>query len=316
MRLYVAATAVCYVVLSSQAFAASDKQIRDCTMAQRYADRVTACTEILQDNALNKGMRSMTLAARGAALHYMGDADSAISDLTQAIALNPRNHFAYDTRAFAWREKGNLDRAIADFDNAIEYNRLSADNSGLAVSYSHRGLTWQMKGDKNRALANYNEAIRLDPSSADFYHRRARFYIENDRLDLAVKDLDATIQRDAEHADAFYLRGSIRYERYTNAGASEWVQQNDLDGALADLTEVIRLLPGNASRAFFMRALARNVNGDKDGMVDDLIESYKIDPNDKQVVAILEQVKPDYKVIAEPLNKLMTWDPAVGRRSN
>lgn len=316
MRLYVAATTICYLVFSSQAFAASDQQILDCTMAHRYADRVTACTEILQDTALNKGMRSMALAARGAALHYMGEGDSAISDLTHAIALNSRNHFAYDARAFAWREKGDLDRAIADFDKAIEYNWLSADNAGLAVSYSHRGLTWQLKGDRKRALADHNEAIRLDPSSADFYHRRARFHIENDQLDLALNDLDATIQRDAERADALYLRGAVRYERYTNARASEWVHQSDLDGALADFTEVIRLLPRTASRAFYSRAQARSINGDRDGMIADLIESYKIDPNDKQVVAILEQVKPDYKIIAEPLNKLMQWEPAVGRRSN
>lgn len=316
MRLHAAMIVACYLIVSSQAFAASDKQIRDCTMAEKYSDRVAACTEILQEKSLNKGMRSMTLAARGAAFHYMGESDPAMNDLTQAIALDSRNYFAFDTRAFVRREKGNLDGAIADFDKAIEYNQLSTDNSGLAVSYSHRGQTWQLKGDKDRALADYNEAIRLDPTSADFYHRRARFYIEDNKLDLAMKDLDATIKRDAEHADAMFLRGAVRYERYTSVGASEWVYQSDLDGALAGFTEVIRLLPRTASRAFYMRALARKVNGDKDGMIADLIESYKIDPNDRQVVAILEQVKPDYKVIAEPLNKLMTWEPAAGRRSN
>ena len=316
MRLHAAMIAACYLIVSSPAFSATQKQIDICVGAEVMSERVAACSEIIDNKAEGPYLRAAALSVRGSAYRYMGELDKALKDLNASIDVDPNNYLALDNRAFVWRDKGELDFAIRDFTDSIRLNRESDGRTILAASYSHRGITWQTKGNNDKALADYNESIRIDPKSADLYHRRARFYIETDKLDLAMRDLDATIQRDAEHTDALYLRGALRYERYTNAGASEWVHQSDLDGALADFTEVIRLLPRTASRAFYMRALARKVNGDKDGMIADLIEAYKIDPNDKQVVAILEQVKPDYKVVAEPLNKLLTWEPAVGRRSN
>lgn len=316
MRLHAAMIATCYLIVSSPAFSATQKQIDACVGAEVFSERVAACSEIVNNKAESTMMRSAALSVRGSAYRYMGELDQALSDLNASIDIDPANFLALESRAFVWRDKGEPDFAIRDFTDSIRFNRESDGRKILAATYSHRGVTWQQKGDHDKALADYNESVRIDAASADLYHRRARFYIEDNKLDLAMKDLDATIKRDAKHADALFLRGAVRYERYTSADASDWVHQSDLDGALSDFTEVIRLMPRTASRAFYMRALARKVNGDKDGMIADLIEAYKIDPNDKQVVAILEQVKPDYKVVAEPLNKLLTWEPAVGRRSN
>ena len=49
---------------------------------------------------------------------------------------------------------------MANFNEAIRLNQNDA------VAYYDRGLTYSNKGDYDRAIADYNEAIRLDPKYA------------------------------------------------------------------------------------------------------------------------------------------------------
>jgi tetratricopeptide (TPR) repeat protein len=44
--------------------------------------------------------------------------------------------------------------------------------SYLAAYYNHRGNAYSDKGDNDRAIADYNEAIRLDPKSAVAFNNR------------------------------------------------------------------------------------------------------------------------------------------------
>jgi tetratricopeptide (TPR) repeat protein len=65
---------------------------------------------------------------------------------------------AYRLRGVAYRDKGHLDRAIADFSEAIGLNPL------LASAYHDRGVAYRARGDQRRAIADYADAIRLDPN--------------------------------------------------------------------------------------------------------------------------------------------------------
>jgi Flp pilus assembly protein TadD len=44
---------------------------------------------------------------------------------------------------------------------------------GLAAAYYNRGLAKQNKGDLNGAFADYNQAIKLDAKNAIAYNNRA-----------------------------------------------------------------------------------------------------------------------------------------------
>jgi len=65
---------------------------------------------------------------------------------------------------------GTVDDRIAACTSAITSGRLSA--ASLAVAFRNRGNAWSAKGDKDRAIADYNEAIRLNPKSATAYRNR------------------------------------------------------------------------------------------------------------------------------------------------
>ena len=53
--------------------------------------------------------------------------------------------------------KGQYERAIADFDQAIKLN------PKFASAYSNRGFSYEHKGEKKRAMADYRKAIELHP---------------------------------------------------------------------------------------------------------------------------------------------------------
>ena len=73
-------------------------------------------------------------------------------------------------RGNAWCYKGNYDRAISDYNKAIELD------PGDANAYNDRGLTWADKGNYDWAILDYNKAIELDPGFADAYNNRAYCY--------------------------------------------------------------------------------------------------------------------------------------------
>lgn len=74
---------------------------------------------------------------------------------------------AYETRGTLRIEKGDLDLAIEDFNEAIRLN------PKLAVAYDNRGLAWGRKKEYDKAIADYNEAIRIDPKLVNAWNNRA-----------------------------------------------------------------------------------------------------------------------------------------------
>ena len=64
----------------------------------------------------------------------------------------PRRSSVYHDRGVAWADKGELDKAIKDYTEAI---RLDPD---FAKAYNNRGHAWQGKGEDNRAKSDFAEA--------------------------------------------------------------------------------------------------------------------------------------------------------------
>jgi tetratricopeptide (TPR) repeat protein len=63
-------------------------------------------------------------------------------------------------RAAAYDRKQQYDRAIADYDTALQLDPAQAD------AFNHRGEVWRKKGDRPHALADFGAAIRLNPEHA------------------------------------------------------------------------------------------------------------------------------------------------------
>ena len=120
---------------------------------------IRGCTQVIEDASESNSNRALALYMRGLAYVARGDNDRAITDYNEAIRLNPTNGLTFNERGLAYKAKGDVDRAIADLNEAIRLN------SGNADIHYNRGHMLMEKGDLDRAIADFDEAIRLGPNS-------------------------------------------------------------------------------------------------------------------------------------------------------
>ena len=79
--------------------------------------------------------------------------------------------------------KGEYDKAISDFDRAVE---LAPDD---CYAYCNRGSAYERKGDYARALSDYNKAVELNPKDQFIYFNRGLIYESKAEADRALNDL-------------------------------------------------------------------------------------------------------------------------------
>jgi tetratricopeptide (TPR) repeat protein len=303
MRIRTAVIAMC-LLMAVPAFGASRKDHDNCN--GNDADRMLAgCTRIINDASEEAKVRYIAHLSRALAWQRKADREKALSDYAEAIRLNPDDALAYNNRGILWRELGDIDRAIADFDEAVRRNpqpRSDAAGPGFVNVYTNRGLAWQAKGDYERALADYDKGIDIDPNDKIARDHRARLRLAMNNYAKALPDLDALIRLEPKSAKSYYFRGLARYYQYMSG--SEWIRQEDLDGAIADFTQALQLDPSDAI-ARWMRAVVRETSGDRDGAVSDLIEASRLDPVHQGIRDALKRLKPDHEAPPESLLSIL-----------
>ncbi len=146
--------------------------------------------------------------------------DKAITDYNKAIELDPKFALAYNNRGLIWDDKGDFDKAIADFNKAIELNPKDAR------FYSNRGVTWRKKGEFDKATADYDKAIELDPKVAGFYSNRGAAWAEKGEFYKAIADYDKAIELDPKNTGS-----------YLNNAAEALILKRDFHGAVERLEQ-------------------------------------------------------------------------------
>jgi tetratricopeptide (TPR) repeat protein len=81
---------------------------------------IRLCTSALADAPGNHQGRAELLKMRGVAFRNVGDFDSSLKDLDEAVALDSKNADHLRMRAWTLREMGNPARAESDYDRALE----------------------------------------------------------------------------------------------------------------------------------------------------------------------------------------------------
>ena len=89
---------------------------------------------------------------------------------------------AYNCRGAAWGDKGDLDKAIENFSQAIEINPKHF------FAHCNRGKSWHCKEELDRAISDYTQAIEIRPNEAEIYLARGWIWKALDKPEKAAAD--------------------------------------------------------------------------------------------------------------------------------
>jgi hypothetical protein len=126
--------------------------------------------------------------------------------------------------------KGDLDRAVRDFSEAIRIDPEYPD------SYLERGQTLFKLGETERAIADYSAALMRDPQQGAALRARGMAYLYNSKADLALADLSKTIEL-AESNPRLLVPIELFYARRSRGAIYDSKQQYDLE--IVDCTALI-----------------------------------------------------------------------------
>jgi tetratricopeptide (TPR) repeat protein len=134
--------------------------------------------------------------AQGVDWHHKGDYDKAIASYNQALTINPNHADAYNNRGLAWAKKGAFDKALADFSQSL------AVNPKEAIAYYNRGEVWEDKGDYRKAIADYTQSLAIDPQYAHAYIDRGVAWAKTGEYGKAIADYNQALAIDPKDAKA------------------------------------------------------------------------------------------------------------------
>lgn len=195
--------------------------------------------------------------------------------------------------------------AIQIYDQILEIDSINFH------ALAGRGLMFYNLGDYKRALADYNKALISKPQAFDIYYNRGLTFSALGDKSTAIKDFDFVISNDSNDYMALYHRGyakmaESKYEDaiqdfdraikkhpsdhyYENRGICKFLNK-DIEEALSDLSEAIRLNSKNTSALFNRGNIYYSVAKYKEAIVD-LEKVVLSNPNDSNAVIWLKKSK-------------------------
>jgi len=211
------------------------------------------------DKFVNSSMRDSDYHVSKAGDFYRaGNFAQALSELDQAIKLDPGNLLAYLERGIVYFGMSNYAQALDNLNLAIQIYP-NAD------AYDWRGTVYEKLNRNEEALADYNRAIQLNPQKAIFYNNRGFMYHKLGDVEKTLSDLNRAIELDPGYAEPYNGRGNVNLDR------------GRFDQALADFNRSIQLDPAYGD-AYVSRACLYLIKHNYDQAISDFNSSIQIDP--------------------------------------
>jgi len=156
--------------------------------------------------------------------------DKAIADYNKALEINPKYEIALYNRGLGLVAKKEYDKAIVNFTDVIKLHSECA-----YVFYNDRGMAWKAKKEYDKAIADYTKAIKINPDFANAYYNRG----------LAKKEKNVDL-KEIKHDFEKYLELTIdendiwaKYAKYYLEDLDEKINDPEL-WSISQLVNAIR----------------------------------------------------------------------------
>ena len=114
-----------------------------------------------------------------------------------------------------------------------EYSDLIRDHPKNAPARIARGTTLALAGRYDRAMEDFNAAIELNPDDAEAFTGRAYVHCRRGDLASAVADYDQALALDPQNAEALFGRGALRLRMANKDGESDIAAAKTIDPNIA-----------------------------------------------------------------------------------
>ena len=143
------------------------------------------------------------------------DYEKALSDMNEAIRLQPQESQYYVIRAQVNYNLDNLNGALDDYSYAIDFDHHNT------IAYYNRGILRAEINDVNRAIEDFTAVLKLKPADYRTLYNRAILYKNIHDYKNALSDISKVIEVMPDFPVAHFLR----YEIYRDMGQERKANQ-------------------------------------------------------------------------------------------
>lgn len=217
----------------------------------------------------------------------------------EELQEDARNYNVYFRRAHLYYGQNQYLRALSDIDNAIKYTPES-DKDMLSQEYALRANIYIMTDRKQEALADISKALEYEPTSYTLLYQRGNLEYELGNYAKAKADFQRLSRIHNRSLES--LIGLARVA----------VKENNLGLANEYVDEAVAFYPAE-SEAYLRRASVRQLMGNNNGAVDDMILAIAVDKNSGKAMAeLVNMANTDYNAVISGLSNAITQAPNIG----
>lgn len=239
-----AGTLLAILLFVSPAWAASEEDRTECARPGNPDQAIAACTRIIESQQGSKNVLASIYGMRANLHQAKGNLDRAIADYGQAIRLMEEAAPASWELAFFYWLSGHVYRGKGDLDRAIaSYDESIRVAPRWDKAYNDRGAIYFQKGDYERALADLGKVIEIKPNDATSYSLRAMVYSKMGEPAKGLPDADRAVQMKSKDAFARQMRGNV-FEALgrKNEAIADYQSALKLNQAMSESREALKRL--------------------------------------------------------------------------
>lgn len=215
------------------------------------------------------------------------------------IDENPQDYETYLKRANEYYRYDQYLRALNDVNEALKYIP-GGDNDSRFQALCLRANIYENTGKPSDALDDLNAALRIDPANYITVYQRANIEYELGKYDEAKADYQRLHRLNARSVEALFGLARCAVKEQNIGLANEYADQ------------AVATAPSQ-SDVYTRRASIRQMMGNNNGAVDDLILAISTDnSNNKALKELVNMGNEDYTAVMTGLSNAIRQAPRVG----